>query len=76
MVYAVTKLNSVDVRSLCSCIVCGRMSLSSVVCVCVCVPGIPVLMKSGHRVIDSMSWNKINNNMIYIFKLLAPGFYI
>jgi hypothetical protein len=26
--YAVTKLNSVDVRSLCSCTVCGRMSLS------------------------------------------------
>jgi hypothetical protein len=34
MLYAVTKLNSVDVRSLCSCIVCGRMSLSSVVWVC------------------------------------------
>jgi len=25
---AVSKLNSVNVRSLCSCIVCGRMSLS------------------------------------------------
>ena len=46
MLYAVTKLNSVDVRSLCSCTVGGRMSLSSVmgrmsllsvVCVCVCV---------------------------------------
>jgi len=34
VLYAVTKLNSVDVRSLCSCTVCGRMSLSSVVCVC------------------------------------------
>ena len=34
MLYAVTKLNSVDVRSLCSCTVCGRMSLLSVVCVC------------------------------------------
>ena len=34
MLYAVTKLNSVDVRSLCSCVVCGRMSLLSVVCVC------------------------------------------
>jgi hypothetical protein len=30
---AVTKLNSVDVRSLCSCTVCCRMSLWSVVCV-------------------------------------------
>jgi len=37
VLYAVTKLNSVDVRLLCSCTVCGRMSLSSVVCVCVCV---------------------------------------
>jgi hypothetical protein len=46
MLYAVTKLNSVDVRSLCSCTVGGRMTLSSVlgrmslllvVCVCVCV---------------------------------------
>jgi len=47
-----TKLNSVDVRSLCSCTVCGSMSLSSVVCVCVCVcvPGVPVLVKSGHTV--------------------------
>jgi hypothetical protein len=27
-------LNSVDVHSLCYCTVCGRMSLSSVVCVC------------------------------------------
>jgi len=34
VLYAVTKLNSVDVRSLCSCMVCGRMSLSSVVCEC------------------------------------------
>ena len=50
MLYAVTKLNSVDVRSLCSCIVCGRMSLLSVVC----VPGVPVLVKSGHRVIESL----------------------
>jgi hypothetical protein len=55
---AVTKLNSIDVRSLCSCTVCGRMSLPSVLCVrararaCVCVraPGVPVLVKSGHRV--------------------------
>jgi hypothetical protein len=37
VLYAVTKLNSVDVRSLCSCAVCGHMSLSSVVNVCVCV---------------------------------------
>ena len=37
MLYAVTKLNSVDIRSLCSCTVCGRMSLSLVVCVCVFV---------------------------------------
>jgi hypothetical protein len=37
VLYAVTKLNSVDVLSLCYCTVCGRMSLSSVVCVCVCV---------------------------------------
>jgi hypothetical protein len=84
MLYAVTKLKSVDVRSLCSCTVCGRMLLSSVlcvcvracacvrvracacarVCVCVCVrvcvcvcacararaPGVPALVKSGHRV--------------------------
>jgi hypothetical protein len=52
---AVTKLNSMDVRSLCSCIVCCRMSLSSVVfvCVCVCVPGVPVLVRSGHG--DSMT---------------------
>jgi hypothetical protein len=50
VLYAVTKLNSVDVLSLCSCTVCGRMSLSSVLCVCVCVPGIPVMVKSGHRV--------------------------
>ena len=37
---AVTKLNSVDVRSLCVCTVCGRMSLLSV-CMCVwsCCPG-------------------------------------
>jgi hypothetical protein len=34
VLYAVTKLNSVDVSLLCSCLVCGRMSLSSVVCVC------------------------------------------
>ena len=34
MLYAVTNLNSEDVRSLCSCTVCGRMSLLSVVCVC------------------------------------------
>ena len=47
MLCAVTKLNSVDVRSLCSCTVRGRMSLSSVLCVC--VPGVPVLVKSGHR---------------------------
>jgi hypothetical protein len=46
VLYAVTKLNSMDVRSLCSCTVCGRMSLSSVVCVC--VPRVPVLLKSGH----------------------------
>jgi len=37
-----------DVRSLFSFTVCGRMSLSSVVCLC--VPGVPVLVKSGHRV--------------------------
>jgi len=59
VLYAVTKLNSVDVRSLCSYTVCGCMSLSSVVCVCVCVcvcvPGVPVLVKSGHRVYDSMT---------------------
>jgi hypothetical protein len=42
VLYAVTKLNAVDLRSLCSCIVCGRMSLSSVVCVR--VPGVPVLV--------------------------------
>jgi hypothetical protein len=36
VLYAVTKLDSVDVHSLCVCAVCGRMSLSSVVCVCVC----------------------------------------
>jgi hypothetical protein len=53
VLYAVTKLNSVDVRSLCSCMVCGRMSLSSVVCVC--VPGVPVLVKSGHRLNDQIS---------------------
>ena len=34
MIYAVTKLNSVEVRSLYSCTVCGRMSLLSVMCVC------------------------------------------
>ena len=34
MLCAVTKLNSVDVRSLCVWAVCGRMSLPSV-CVCV-----------------------------------------
>jgi hypothetical protein len=49
VLYAVTKLNSVDVRSLCSCTVCGRMSLSSVVCLCVYVPGVSVLVKSGHK---------------------------
>jgi hypothetical protein len=30
VLYAVTKLDSVDVRSLCVCAVCGRMSLLSV----------------------------------------------
>ena len=50
MLCAVTKLNSVDVRSLCSWTVCGRMSLLSIVCVC--ASGVPVLAKSGHRVID------------------------
>ena len=39
-----------DVRSLRSGIVFGRMSLPLVVCVCMCVPGVPVLVKSGHRV--------------------------
>jgi hypothetical protein len=34
VLYAVTKLNSVDVSSLCSFTVHGIMSLSSVVCVC------------------------------------------
>jgi hypothetical protein len=42
---AVTELNSVDVRSLCSCTVCGRMSLSSVVGLG--VAEVPVLVKSG-----------------------------
>jgi hypothetical protein len=55
VLYAVTKVNSVDVRLLCSCTVCSRMSFLSVACVCVCVcvrvraPGVPVLVKSGHR---------------------------
>ena len=53
MLHAVTKLNSVDVRSLCSCTVCGHMSLSSVVCVC--LPGVPVLVKYGHRLYDQIS---------------------
>ena len=50
MLCAVTNLNSVDVVR--SCTVCGRMSLSPVVCVCAraWVPGVPVLVKSGHRV--------------------------
>jgi hypothetical protein len=54
VLYAVTELNSVDVRSLCSGTVCGRMSLSLVVCVCVraCAPGVPVLVKSGHGVLS------------------------
>jgi hypothetical protein len=34
VLYAVTKLNSMDERLLCSCTVCGRMSLLSVVCAC------------------------------------------
>jgi hypothetical protein len=54
MLCAGTKLNSVDESLSCSCTVCGRMSLSSVVCVCVCVrvcvPSLPVLMGCGHRV--------------------------
>ena len=41
VLYAVTKSNSVDVRLSCPCIVCGRMSLSSVVC----MPVVPVLVK-------------------------------
>jgi len=71
VLYAVTKLNSVDVRSLCSCMICGRMSLSSVVCVCVCVcvcaraPGVPVLVKSGHTVYKVESY-KMTISLQYI----------
>jgi hypothetical protein len=43
---AVTKLDSVDVRSMCVCTVCGRMSLSRFVC----VSGAPVPVRSGHRI--------------------------
>jgi hypothetical protein len=46
VLYAVSKLNSVDVRSLCSCTICGPMSLSSVLCVCVFVPGVRILYKN------------------------------
>jgi hypothetical protein len=51
--YAVTKLDSVDVRLLCVCAVCGRMSLPSVctMCICVYVSGAPVRVRSGHRIL-------------------------
>ena len=54
MLYAATKLNSVDVRSLCSCTVCGHMSLSSVVL----EPGVPVLVNSRptHTTDDNDIW--------------------
>jgi hypothetical protein len=63
VLYAITKLNSVDVHSLCSCTVCGPMLLLSVVC----VPGVAVLVRSGHRISVlkciklCMGWNKRNN---------------
>jgi hypothetical protein len=46
---AVTKFDSVDVRSLCVCAVCVCMSLPSV---CVCVSGAPVRVRSGQRIIE------------------------
>jgi hypothetical protein len=51
VIYAVTKLNFVDVLSLCSCAVCDRVTLSSVVCVCVCV--CLEFMSWGNLVIES-----------------------
>jgi hypothetical protein len=57
VLYAATKLNSVDVRLFCSCIVCGRYVT---VIGCMHVPGVPILVKSGHRIIYITEFFSIN----------------
>jgi hypothetical protein len=61
VLYVITKLNSVDVRSLYSCTVCGHVIIVG----CVCVPGVPVLVRSGHRFKMFLSVLSINVNWCF-----------
>ena len=62
-------LNSVDVRSLCSCTVCGRMSLSSVVCVCL------EFLSWWNLVIESMTlWPDFTRTeTLWLYDQISPG---